>query len=117
MARYIGIIAPPQHCFAAGLVRASRAARYRHAQVHGELPCGDVRIHAVPHNPPAFVLVESQIDVRAKEIARLRVSARQRPFDLLRHRICRAAVVLIVVAQEGIQIARSREAACTSPSR
>ena len=41
----------------------------------------------------------------ADEIARLRIAARDRPFDLLRQRIGRARIVFVGVAEKRIQIA------------
>ena len=59
-------------------------------------------IGAVPYDAPRFILVETEINVTADEVARLRTAAADRPADLIRHRVVGA----FVIAQEGIQVAR-----------
>ena len=63
-------------------------------------------VGAVPYDAARFVLVETEINKRANEVARLRTAARECPPDVIRHRVVGA----FVIAQEGIQVARGGEA-------
>ena len=65
-------IAPPEDRVAAGLVGIGRAIGQREAQIERQLPAGDMRHRAVPHDFSGFILVETEIDERPNVISRLR---------------------------------------------
>ena len=105
MAGFIGIIAPPDDAVAAGLVENGGAAGNGETEVHGELAGRDVGIRAVPDDSARFILIEAEMDIAAQEVAGLRVAFGDGQFDLLRHGIRGSVVVLVVVAQEGVEVA------------
>ena len=79
VARGVGIVAPPEHGFAARLITGRGAAAHGETEVERKLPRGDMRIRAVPDDAPGFVLVEAQVNIAADEVAGLRIAAADRP--------------------------------------
>src|SRR5207245_10173039 len=58
----VGVVLPPQHRLAAGLVQGRSTAGEREAEVERRLPCGDVVVNAFYHGASGFVLVEAELD-------------------------------------------------------
>ena len=76
IARGIGVAAPPQDAFAAGLVQRAGAAGHAEAHVDRGEPAGDVRIRAVEDAALRLVLVEALQQERLERVARLRDALR-----------------------------------------
>jgi len=55
-------------------IRVHSSVGQRKAEIERHLPAGDVRHGTVPHNLSGFILIESEVDKRADEIARLRAA-------------------------------------------
>src|SRR5207245_2268527 len=61
-----------QHALAARLEHAGGTAGPGKPEVDGELAGRDVGVRPVPHDPAGLVLVESEVEERADEVAGLR---------------------------------------------
>ena len=70
----VGPVFPPENAFAADFVGIGGAVGQREAEIESHLPAGDVRHRAVPHDSSRFILIESEIDESADEIAGLRAA-------------------------------------------
>ena len=103
--RLVGVVGPPQHALAAGLEHLGRAAGRAEADVHRQLPRGDVGVHAVEHAASGLVLVEAQVQEAAQVVARLRVALRDRVANRRAERAGGRAL-----PKERDQVARGREA-------
>ena len=92
-ARPIVVAAPPEHRLAAWLVQRRRAAWQGESKIHRCLPRRNPRERAFPHHAARQILVESQVDERLDEVARLAVADRNRVTDGAGDRIGRAGAV------------------------
>ena len=97
---------PPDDRLAARLVQRAGAARQRESKVDGRLPRGNARKHAVPYDVPREVLIETEVNERLDEIARLRVPDGNRMRNRACDRVCRAGGICRGTAEERHDVAR-----------
>ncbi len=102
------------------LVRRHEAAGKRETAIEIGESRGDVRVHPVPHDASALVLVEAEQQRQSQERPRLRAAFGDRVRDGARDRIRRARRVGFLVSEERIRDLSSPPARCRAradPSR